>query len=739
MKYLITLALIFSPLFASAQDSTAPDLRKLSEIGKIIHSEQNRYPTDKGWLSTTKLMKEVDVFDQHVKRMMSVFCGNEVNKSVLVVGEPSDTYKYLFARLAKMATPAGCKRMSHVDISTSKLQGYMYVGTTERQWRDYIEKPSYNKDAILYFDNLALLIGIGTSMNRTVGIESTYVSDFKAGKLKTVAFLNKYDYRRLLVSRHGYVINGFQEVIEIDDLKMHQVDALARKFLEINAPHIKISNKVAQYLYRNVQYYQPNLLEPQRTMNVLLSLIRKNQMKLTKVDAEIKVVKPYTANMNQEFIIDRPDSVGMQLVFDCFNTESGPDKLRIYNAHDEALLDEFSGQAVDLITKRYDTNKIRLQFVSDSSVQKEGFKIKNLNLQKMEDVILNLEMVRTAIMEIVQVPKWIMNRDYDVVRNLPRELDADVVGVHEGKKALIKQVKIGYVSGRTDEKPAGSLLLTGPTGTGKSYIARKAAEFLDMKIITLDMTQYRTDATFDRFLDAVADNLILYPYAIYLFEEIDKANPRVLDSLFFMMDEGIFYDKTQRPLFARGALVLMTTNAGGDLIIRERNNPDLRRLVNLELQKVYRPSFLNRFDSIPIFTPFTEPEFHQLATIMVKKKIKKMKEYFDWNLTVDAASINFLGAEGGSDLYGARPMERIIENLISVGISEYQINRDTIEYGSTISITKVRGEKTRFKINVNGDTRGGLNYEIDLDNNSGLIPDETTRKLNEMFAKNRLY
>ena len=298
-------------------------------------------------------------------------------------------------------------------------------------------------------------------------------------------------------------------------------------------------------------------------------------------------------------------------------------------------------------------------------------------------------------------------------------LDGDVVGIHMAKKAVIKAFKVGYVAGRTDEKPAGSLLLVGPTGTGKSYIAKKAAEFMDMKMVVLDMTQYATPESFDRFLDTVANNLILYPYAVYLFEEIDKADTRVLDRLFFMMDEGIFYDKNQRPLFARGSMVMMTTNAGHDLIVRERNNPNLQRLVNLELQKFYRPSFLNRFDSIPIFLPFSKEEFHQLATIMTSKKIKKMKEYFDWNATVSEEVIRFMGENGGSDLYGARPMERMVENVISVGISEYQIQRGTIEFGDSFTISKVRGEKLKFKISVNG--RGGIDYEVDMDNNSGLI------------------
>jgi ATP-dependent Clp protease ATP-binding subunit ClpA len=737
MKLLLIPFLMLALSFNAFADSR-PDFRKLQEIARIIHSEDAAFPTDKGWEKITGLMNNLDIFDESVKRMMSTLCSDEPNKSVLIVGEPSDTFKYMYARLAMMGPEEGCKRLSHMDLKIAKLQGYMYVGTTERNWRDFIEKPAYNKDVVLYINNLALLIGIGTSMNRDVGIESTYINAVKTGKLKTVAFLNKYDYKRLIHGRHAYVLNGFQETINVDDLKMAQVDKLVRSYINLNAPHIKMSDKVANFMYRNIQYYQPNIMEPQRTMNVVLSLIRQNPMKTTRFRTDIKSADPYNSNSKQEFIVDRPNAKAIQLSFEYFQTEKGRDRLRIYDFHTNTHLQDLTGKLGKTRSESFDTNKLRMEFLTDGSVVDKGFKIDSILEQKVADITLTITQVRQAIMEMVQVPEWIIKRDYSVVRDLPGLLDGDVVGIHMAKKAVIKAFKVGYVAGRTDEKPAGALLLVGPTGTGKSYIAKKAAEFMDMKIIVLDMTQYATAESFDRFLDTVANNLILYPYAVYLFEEIDKADTRVLDRLFFMMDEGIFYDKNQRPLFARGSMVMMTTNAGHDLIVRERNNPNLQRLVNLELQKFYRPSFLNRFDSIPIFLPFSKAEFHQLATIMTSKKIKKMKEYFDWNATVDEEVIKFMGENGGSDLYGARPMERMVENVISVGISEYQITRGTIEFGDSFKISKVRGEKFKFNISVNG--RGGMSYEVDMDNNSGLIEFSATfPELAKLFNDSRMY
>lgn len=715
-----------------------PNLQKMSEAGRIIHSEDPKHGTHDGWIKMTSLMNEVKLWDNLVNRMMATLCADEPNKSVLLVGEPSDTYRYLWARLSQMAPEDGCQRLSHFDMNIQKLQGYMYVGTTERAWRDYIEQPAYDKDVVVYFDNLARLIGIGTSSNKSVGIESTYVGAIKNGQLKSVAFINKYDYNRLIRSRHAYVLNSFQETIQIEDVQTPMMDSLIRKYLELNAPHIELTEKTARFLYRTIMYYQPNQREPQRTMGIIFNLIKDNPPRVKITKSSIATPKPYKGNMDKIWNVSQPGSKFIQLRFSYFNTESNRDKLRIFDGNTDTLLDTLSGSNVSLLTKVYKTNNLKLHFTSSSYTHYDGFKVKEVWGHDGKKLVLNFEDVRQSIMKVVQVPAWIMNRDYKAVRDFPKKLEDDVVGVAEGKKAVIKQIKVGYVSGRTDEKPAGSLLFVGPTGTGKSYIAKKAAEFMGMQLITLDMTQYGTPETFDRFLDSVADSLVLYPFAFYLFEEIDKADRRVLDRLYFMMDEGVFYDKSQRPLFARGALIMMTTNAGYDVIIKNKDSKDLKAKVNAALQKKYRPSFLNRFDAMPIFVPFNDAEYLKLATIMTNKKIAAMKEFFDWDVTVDKESIKFMGKNGQSKLYGARPMERMVENVISVGISEFQIMKSTIQYGAKIAITK-SSKLNHFNIAVNGGQ--AFEYEVDVDlNNSGLtIYGAKNQKLLDAFFSSRMY
>jgi len=735
----ILLILCISFAFAKGE----PDVAALSTVGKVLHSEDSKIKSDIGWKKDLLLMEDLDVFDAQALRIMMALCSAETNKSFLIVGEPTKTFRYYFARVAKMLPPSGCKKLSHVEISPSKLQGFMYSGTTDRLWRDKIEQPAYDKDVVLYFSNLSNLIGIGTHSNQDTGVESRYADAITSGKLKSIAFLNKFDYNRLYQSRHAYVLNAFKEVIKINQIDMKKVDKMVRKFFKINAPNVTISDRSYDYLYRTVEYYQPNIGEPERSLTVADSMIRNVGMSVSESSPNIQIPSPYTNGFEKEFKIEESKASSMTIVFDYFETENGRDVLTIIDGNNksETLLKISGKKSENFSVGPFNTDKLILKFKSDTSQVSKGFKIKKVISKYSDSATFDFSSVRDAVMKAVQIPQWMMTRDYDVVRELFKKLDDDVVGVKEGKKDLVKQVKIGYVSGRTDEKPAGSLLFVGPTGTGKSYISKKVAEFMGMRLITLDMTQYSTEDSFDRFLKIMSNYLVVYPYAFYLFEEIDKANFKVLDRLYFMLDEGIFYDQYQRPLFARGAFVMMTTNAGHQLIIKEKDNPKLRELVNEELQKHYRPSFLNRFDGISIFKPFDDNEFYQLAQIMTSKKVIKMKEYFDWDVSVDDGTIRFMGENGQSKLYGARPMERTVENTISLGVSEYQINVGVIDFGAKVEIKKVPGQTNKFEITVNDtDT---LLYEVEFNSNSGdkknLFFSSQAKELKKVFESDRVF
>lgn len=715
-----------------------PDLNALRSSGYVMGPGDATNPVHSSWQTLIPVMSRVDVYDGLVDQIQTVLCSSDRNKGVLIIGEPSDTYKYIFARLATKRPTAPCANLWHVEIDINKIEaGHKYVGEVEQYWEDFVRKPTANRDVVTYFRSLGRLIGLGSHSNDSTGIESEYASQITAGEMRTVAFISKYEYNQFLFSENAYVLNSFGLKVNIEPLSTPQLDQVIQAYLAVHAPGMTLSANEAAYLYRLTNYYQPNKEEPGRSLEVILGLIRKfgaGNLVEKKEDYVWETPHPYAGASNLTQTIDFPNAKEISMVFESFETETTYDYLSVIDGKTNAELDRLSGNLGAFTSRSYPTNKLLLKFVSDADGNKAGFKIKMLNLKVATQNAhgLTREELRDAFFKLIQVPQWMVTRDFTIINQLGAKIDADVVGVTDAKQDLVRLAKVGYVTGRTDEKPIATVLLAGPTGTGKSYIAKKFAEFTGFKLITIDMTSFRTPESMDRFLDIMANNLTLYPFAVYLFEEIDKASREVLDRLYFMMDEGVFYDKYQKPLFARGAFMLMTTNAGAEVILKERTNPNLRKLVNQELQKVFRDSFLNRFDAVSLFFPFTDAEFLQLAKTLVNKKIQKMKEMFEYTVTIDTGTMDYIATKGRSSLYGARPMERLVESVLGYALAEYQLQKGALLPGASASIKKLPADD-HFSVTVGSET---VEIVIDPNSNGGTMQNKDLQKF---FDSIRLY
>ena len=326
--------------------------------------------------------------------------------------------------------------------------------------------------------------------------------------------------------------------------------------------------------------------------------------------------------------------------------------------------------------------------------------------------VMDKATLKAASMKAAQVPDWIIQKDFSILKALPEKIRSRFIGQDEAVNGVVRLSRIGYGGGRTDEKPVASIMFAGPTGTGKTYLSKLLSKGLDLKMITMDMTTYRSSTSMDRFLSVMTDNLTINPHAVYVFEEIDKANVQVLDRLYFLLDEGIFYDRNQKPMYARGCFVVMTTNAGYDVIVKNRNKANVRELFELALLDRFRPSFLNRFDEIAMFRPFTKPEYIDMAKLHIRLKADGMKETYNWNLTVDDAIHNLIARESQSLTFGARPTLRMINGILSLGVTNYQIEKAPLEEGSKINLELLSAEDELFRLSVEGGD--SLDYQVNL-------------------------
>ncbi len=362
------------------------------------------------------------------------------------------------------------------------------------------------------------------------------------------------------------------------------------------------------------------------------------------------------------------------------------------------------------IIRYYQPNKPEPQ--RSLAVFKELLTIMEDAIAENGQFVMDKATLKAASMKAAQVPDWIIAKDFSVLKDLPGNIRSRFIGQTEAVDGVVRLARIGYGGGRTDEKPVASIMFAGPTGTGKTYLSKLLAKNLGLKLITMDMTTYRSSVSMDRFLDVMTDNLTINPHAVYVFEEIDKANVQVLDRLYFLLDEGIFYDRNQKPMYARGCYVVMTTNAGYDVIVKNRDKDNVRELFELALLDRFRPSFLNRFDEIAMFRPFTDPEYVDMAKLHIGLKASGMKETYNWNLNVDDNIHGLIARESRSLTFGARPTLRMINGILSLGVTNYQIEKAPIEEGSTIQLDLVSEEDKRFKLSVEGGD--SLEFQVNL-------------------------
>lgn len=348
----------------------------------------------------------------------------------------------------------------------------------------------------------------------------------------------------------------------------------------------------------------------------------------------------------------------------------------------------------------------------------ENAKDKLMNIPYVEDAVLNVidrlsqfkskdpelslfefPTLAKAIGEVGNFPEWILNEDQVLTKvdTLRSEIEEIMVGQKHLVSEVISKVQAYFLAGRTNPKPAASMLFLGPTGTGKTFLAQLLSEILyGQKPTTIYLTNYNSGSK-EKFVEVVAEHLLKNAYQVMVFEEIDKAPDEIRNVLYPLLDEGIFYDSQQRPISARGLIAIATTNAGADLILKKAPT-DLGEIVDeSELAGKYgsfrdeiissigqseinnsvgsqgdgfRSSFDIRFNLKAVFLPFSESEKLQLANIILKKS-KKVLGNRKWAFEVDPSVAEWIAASLIDNSKGARPIDYMVEDILTQGAAAY--------------------------------------------------------------------
>jgi len=302
------------------------------------------------------------------------------------------------------------------------------------------------------------------------------------------------------------------------------------------------------------------------------------------------------------------------------------------------------------------------------------------------------------------------------------ELRQRVIGQDEAVTAISKALRRSRADLKDPKRPIGSFVFLGPTGVGKTFLARTLAEFMfgdSDALIQIDMSEYMEKFTASRLIGSppgyvgyeeggqLSEAVRRRPYSVVLFDEVEKAHPDVMHLLLQILEDGKVTDSLGRKIDFRNTIIIMTSNVGADLIRRQttvgfgapRDSQDyetMRDKILEETKRVFKPEFLNRLDEIIVFRTLSKPDLLKIVDLEVDK-VKRRLKLKEIEIVLDEPAHEFVINKGYDPTYGARPMRRAVERYLEDPLAE-ELLKGTVKAGDIVEVKVASEEKLAFHV-----------------------------------------
>ncbi len=572
------------------------------------------------------------------------------------------------------------KRVVTLDL-TGMVAGTKYRGDFEERIKNALDEVIKAGDVILFIDEIHTLIGAGAAEG-AVDAANILKPSLARGELQVIGATTLDEYRK-----H----------IEKDA-------ALERRFQPVTVGE-PTPEEAIQILYGLRDKYEAH-----------------HKVKITdqSIEAAVRLSVRYISDRYlPDKAIDLVDEAASRVRLRAF---TAPPDLK--NLEDEVKrLDEEKKSAVN------EQDFERAARLRDEQKHNED-KLKQLKNEWQEkNAGITGEVTETDIAEIVSnwtgVPvTQLTEAEGQRLLRMESILHERIVGQDEAVTAVAKAIRRGRVGLKDPKRPAGSFIFLGPTGVGKTELCKALADAMfgdEGAMIRLDMSEYMEKHTVSRLVGSppgyvgydeggqLTEKIRRKPYAVILFDEIEKAHPDVFNILLQILEDGILTDAQGRRVDFKNSIIIMTSNIGARLITDKRglgfgdtgrsadadDEADRRRIrdnVMGELKQAFRPEFLNRVDDIIVFHKLTQPEIREIAHRMLRSLDKRMDD-MNMHLELTEAAVDEIAKAGFDPLYGARPLRRAIQSKIEDALAEKMLEGQ-FRAGSTVLVDAVDGQFT---------------------------------------------
>ncbi|MBQ2593954.1 MAG: ATP-dependent Clp protease ATP-binding subunit ClpA [Candidatus Riflebacteria bacterium] len=352
---------------------------------------------------------------------------------------------------------------------------------------------------------------------------------------------------------------------------------------------------------------------------------------------------------------------------------------------------------------------IKEQFLPDKAIDVLDEAATILKLHKKTDsAVVRRSQIERAVAKIARIPtRTISSSDQEKLKNLESELKKVVFGQDKAIEAVVRAIKIARAGMSGANKPVGSFLFTGPTGVGKTEVAKQLAAALGVNFLRFDMSEYMEKHAVARFIGAppgyvgfeqggvLTDSVRKQPYSVLLLDEIEKAHPDVFNILLQIMDYAILTDNTGKKADFHNIILIMTSNAGAREMAKgsigfSRNAKDAEWKGKEAIEKLFSPEFRNRLDGIINFAPLSAENIRMVVDKFINELNAQLAER-KVNIQLDDAGRSWLAEKGYDPVNGARPLARVIHREIKDALAE-EILFGKLIHGGSVTLSKKSDE-----------------------------------------------
>jgi ATP-dependent Clp protease ATP-binding subunit ClpC len=660
------------PNFAAEESSIPAGEKTPDKKGEVKTPALKEFGRDLTEIARKGDMDPVIGRKNEIERVIQILCRRTKNNPVLL-GEAGVGKTAIVEGLAQEIAAGNVpeilrnKRVITLDLALM-VAGTKYRGQFEERIKAVMDEIRRSKNIILFIDELHTIVGAG-SAEGTMDASNIIKPALSRGEMQCVG---------------ATTLNEYRKYIEKDA-------ALERRFqsIKVEAPSIDDAITILKGVRHKYEQHH------------------KAEFTDKAVEASVKLSDRYiTDRFLPDKAIDVLDEAGSRARI---STMTRPPESKVIEAEIEEIKakkekaiknQDFEGAAQMRDQEKQAKEKLETLLATWRKAGEEK------RIVVDEDDILHIVAKWTGI------PLKRMGQDETTrLLTVETEMEKVVVGQREGVSALCKALRRSRADLKDPKRPIGAFLLLGPTGVGKTLLAKTLAEqmFGDTKsLIHLDMSEYMEKFNVSRLIGSppgyvgyeeggqLTEKVRRNPYSVVLFDEIEKAHPDVWNLLLQILEDGKLTDNTGHVVNFRNTIILMTSNVGSDTIKKqstlgfspitdESTYEKMRERILDEAKRTFRPEFLNRLDDVIVFRSFTKPDLIQILSLEAEKVVERLR-HKNIRLELDDQAKEFLVEKGYNPDFGARPMRRAVERFLEDPLAE-EILKGSLQPGEPIHVT----------------------------------------------------